>query len=135
MIEHFFGSTENLILLLLSLIFRIFRSTHDGLSDRAKFFYSRSYAPHLYGEVGAWPWHLVNWLGRDFFIALLYFHLLYRSCPWQTIFAFVIFNWILHDLFYWWTATHRDKFKWGYNWPKFPSLFRDIFKHTHYEQR
>lgn len=128
MIALLFGTPTVLLLLIFSLIFRIFRAIHDGLSERAKFFYSRPFAEHLYGEVAAWPWHIVNWIGRDLFIAMLYLYLLNQKCPWQTILIATILQYVLHDFFYWWSYTHRNLFNWGKGWLQFPSLFRDVFK-------
>jgi len=109
MIEHFFGTSQNLMLLSLSLVFRIFRSMHDGLSDRGKFYLD----DQNYGVVGWWPWHLINWAGRDLFIALLYVYLFLQSCRWLTLALAlaVLLQYYLHRFFYAWASTHRHLFK------------------------
>lgn len=129
MLEQFFGSTANFNLLVLSMLFRIFRALHDGLSERAEFLYVQLFFRQTYGTVGAWPWHLVNWLGRDTFIAILYIYVFfYRNCSLTVILLAISLQYFLHDLFYWWAVTHRHLFNWGKNWPNFPSLFKNIFK-------
>jgi len=126
MIENYFGSAENFYLLLLSLLFRLFRAMHDGLSDLGYYDYT-SFNRYLWGRVGAWPWHLLNWAGRDLFIAVLYICLGLNNCPWPPLVAACVLQWLLHDFFYWWTFTHRHYFKWGTDWPSFPSFFKKIF--------
>jgi hypothetical protein len=101
------GSSDNLLLLLLSLIFRIFRALHDGLSDRGKFFVD----DQNYGMVGWWNWHIINWAGRDFFIAMLYIYLLFNNCGWPALALAVTLQFYLHHFFYGWASTHRDLFQ------------------------
>jgi len=129
MLQSIFGTPANFALLMLSLLFRSARAIHDGLSDRGTFYYSANYASNLYGKVGAWPWHLANWFGRDLFIFLLYLYLYASGTPLLTLIAAVLVNYLLHDFFYYLVASRRKNFRWGAEFDfKFPSFFRRVFK-------
>lgn len=130
------GGATHLYLILLSLIFMALRSAHDALSKQADWIYGetrKNNEGHLYATynrfhtVGKLPWHIVNWLGRDFFIAMLYVYVYLRGCSGWIILAALAANWLIHDFFYWYISAMREHFQWGQGWPSFPSLFKRIF--------
>lgn len=127
MIENLFAGEGNLLVLLLSLLFRFLRSGHDGLSQRAAFMRKSAHGYNLYTQVGAWPWHIVNWAGRDLFIAVTYLYLVSNGVHGLVIAAAIVLNWLLHDFAYWLFCSRREQFQWGQGWPSFPSLFKHIF--------
>lgn len=124
-------------LIFLSFIFRIFRSAHDALSGPAEWIqeiqkqngqgYTYSTINRML-KVGQWPWHILNWMGRDFFIGGLYLYAYMRGCNGWVITGAVIINWLLHDLVYWFVSAMREHFQWGQGWPSFPSIFKRVFQ-------
>jgi len=127
MIASVFGSTDSMFLILLSIIFHAVRSLHDGLCDRGAYFIGIRNNTH-YKTVGWWPWHIVNWAGRDIFVAAIYVWLYLTGTPLLTLVTAVVIIWFLHDLLYWYTVSHRKFFEGGENGFRFPSLFKKIFK-------
>ena len=127
MITMLFGSTENLLLIILSLVFRAVRAAHDGLVDRG-FFYRELRGEVRFGDqVGSGPLLLLNMLGRDLFVLILYLHL-WNSCPVLTLSVAVALNFIVHDFLYWICKYNRSMFNFGDEWfQNMPSLFKRKF--------
>ena len=126
MIASVFGSTDSMLLLIISIIFHAVRSLHDGLCDRGAYFFGmRNYTQ--YKTVGWWQWHIVNWAGRDIFVAALYVWLYITGTPLLTLVTAVVIIWFLHDLIYWYAVAHRSLFQGDEIGLRFPSIFKRIF--------
>jgi len=126
MYEELFPSHGQIVLLLLSFLFCALRAGHDGLSDAGVFYHGRQNLS-TFSTVGWWPWHLLNWAGRDLFVALLYLRLALAGTSWLIIMIAVVLNYLVHDYFYWLFYANRKHFAWGLEGFKFPSFFRKIF--------
>lgn len=79
------------LILIASLLFRIVRSFHDGISLRAP-------------GVGWWSWHIVNWLGRDVLLAYAYIYVFLKapndSHIYDILIQLIVLNYWLHQDFY-----------------------------------